>query len=168
MSHLTAAEVLETCKSKMGVELGITFHFCRQHLFDLSSVWDQHETLFQNKERVEVLNKTGGLLSFNIQRLFYRYVLLGMMRLLDPEKTMGRKNLVLELLLRLANEKCRTPAEKIFSEIKNKTNELSAVRNKILAHNDYDVATKQQADLNIGSRLLITNSLRSILGRVLN
>jgi hypothetical protein len=163
MSNQTAAEVLANCKAKMGDELGEAFHFCRQKLFDLSAIWDQHETLFQNKERIDVLNRAGSFLSYNIQRLFYRDVLLGLMRLLDPIEINRRKNLVLDLLLDLSNERCRASAAAILAPLKEQTKELVAARNKILAHNDYDVSTNKRADLNFGSRVLITNSFRAIL-----
>ncbi len=163
MANQSAAEQLSHFKLTMGEELGEAFHFCRQHMFDLTITWDQSETLFGNQERTDILNKTGGSLAYNIRRHFHGIVVLGIMRLMDPPKTRKKKNLVLKLLPLLCDDNCRNLATPILQKLDGYSTVLTDARNKVLAHNDYDYHTGDARNLSQGSRAQITEIFRTIL-----
>ena len=163
MANQPAMEQLAKYKQTMGEELGEAFHFCRQHLFDLTITWDQSETLFGNELRTAVLSRTGGRLAYNIRRHFHGIVVLGIMRLMDPPKTRNKKNLVLKLLPLLCDDSCRNLATPVLQRLDGYSKVLIDARNKILAHNDYDYLTSEGANLSQGSRSQITQIFQTIL-----
>jgi AbiU2 len=159
MVDQTADEALAEYKLKLGDDFGELYHHCLQHLWDIVAIWDQHETLFGNQERVDLMNATGGMLAYNIERLFLQGVVSGITRLLDPEQSMGSKgkdNLTLRALPKFCNSPCKSVVDGILAQLESNSSGLREIRNKVLAHNDYSHVTTTVAALEYGTRAEIT------------
>ena len=170
MSHQSAEEALKIHKSKMGERIGESYHYCLNAVCDLSITWDQHETLFQNKQRVDVLNVTSGLLAHSIQRHFFNAVVLGLSRLTEQPSTGKKDNLTVSRLVMLCDEIKDLPLGDLTEELESRMSDLRKVRDKILAHNDYEVSTRKTKPPSMGTRQNITEIFRlifRILGKVL-
>jgi hypothetical protein len=166
----TAEEALKSHRAKMGDQIGETYHYCLNEVCDLSITWDQHETLFQNKERVEILNRTSGLLAHSIQRHFFNAVVMGLSRLTDLPVVSGKDTLTIFRLSSLCSNIGELKLTDLTVELEDRMKDLRNARHKILAHNDYKVMTKKVRSLTMGTRQNITAIFRIIfrlLGRIL-
>jgi hypothetical protein len=162
MIYRTADEALANYKLALGEDFGVLYYHLHQYFRDTVIIWDQHETLFGSQERVELMNETGPALAYNIERLFLQSVVSGIARLIDPEKSIGRSNLTIKSLPKHCSTACTLAIEPLIKRIETDFAKLKEVRNKILAHNDYELATEKSAPLNYGTRAEITQLLKTI------
>lgn len=136
MAFISSEESLATVVSVLGETYGTAFHYCKQELWQISESWDRYETLFGSKERVEILNASGGHFWHAIQQMTHEHVLLGLCRMTDPPKSMGRRNLSVQYLHEAdpTNEKQELGA--LARAAIEATDFARSWRNKRLAHND--------------------------------
>ncbi len=103
MSHETADDQLKKYSDSMGKELGPIFHHCRQKFIAVTSLWDIYCVLIDNKDRVDLFNRSSGFVAFTMHWQFLSGTILGLLRLLDPPKSMGKTNLTLQSLSSLCS-----------------------------------------------------------------
>ena len=162
MSHRTAEEALEQYQLAMGSELGTAFHRLVGETYHLTSIWDQYETLFKNKERVDLLNGSGGYFFRNVQDIFFERVLLGLCRLTDPAEQRGRRNLSLSTLVPLVSEDLRAELIQAIAEAKQASGFCRDWRNRLIAHNDFERALKTGKPLKAATGLGVVAALKAV------
>jgi AbiU2 len=163
MSHETADDQLKKYSDSMGKELGSIFHHCRQKFVAVTSLWDIYCVLIDNKDRIDLFNRSSGFVAFTMHWQFLSGTILGLLRLLDPPKSMGKVNLTLQSLSSLCSVEFSKQVEQQVANLVSQTKGLKEVRNKILAHNDLRQATNEDGPLEIESRKTITTIIQEIL-----
>jgi hypothetical protein len=163
MSHLSAEQVLAKYKEGMGEPLGPEFYYCRQQFLEVTFLWDVCETLFGRKERVELLNATIDVLAVYIKNQFLNGVALGVARLLDPPSQGKLENLTLSRVCDSCPIELRERATILLAEIRAESEAMREIRNKLIAHNDLEHATRKLEPIVYGTRDKITNLLRKFL-----
>ena len=94
MTHQTAEEVRERHVKAMGDELGELFYLLKQQLFQQFVQWNEYVDAFgTNEERIALLNKVAGGFARSVQDALWADVLLGLTRITDPPKSVGKDNL---------------------------------------------------------------------------
>lgn len=162
MTIRTEEETLHRYKERMGDELGSTFHLCLQELYWVSSIWDTHETLFQNSHSVELINSANGGVSFAIQNVFLEYVQLGVCRLTDPAKQRKSKNLTVRALPNLVIKDLKLEIDQLVSEALEATEAARDWRNRRISHSDFDLKASQAEPLKSTSRIATTEAIARI------
>ena len=138
----TAAQAREDNIAVMGKELGETYSALWQEVAWIHKKWKQYVTLFgTTPERIELLNQAAPSLFRTVQDTLWEDVLLHLVRLTDPARTMGRPNLSVRHLKEV------TAGEPIASTLQSLGDTaLSACefardwRNRRLAHRDLELA----------------------------
>lgn len=162
MTERTAAEALVDYKKVMGEDLGLTFHHLLQETWHLGSVWDQHETLFENRERIALLNASGGSFFGNVQNIFFNHVILGICRLTDPPKTGRKENLTIQRLPLLVRDTCKRNVEKGVTRAISASQFGRDWRNRLIAHSDLGRYTQVSQPLEKATRLGVTAAIVAI------
>lgn len=162
MTHRTAEESLKHYKDEMGVELGTHFHHCWQELCWISSVWDIHETIFQNIETVKLMNDTNEYVSHAIQKIFFEYVVLGICRLTDPPKSNGKNNLTVKSLQELVKNEFKEEVYLKLSEIDDATISHRDWRNRYISHTDFNLRIASAEPLRGVNRISTTNAISKL------
>jgi hypothetical protein len=162
MTENSAEDQLKRFRKEMGDALGVPFHFCRQNLFHVSSQWDVYVVFFGHPDRVDLLNKVNGNLAFLFDDMILRSVVLGIFRLLDPEKSLGKPNLSLRLFPNLCDPSLVRQLNTKLADLDKAMLPMTKIRHKVLAHNDYDHATQRAKPLEYVSRQDITRALAMI------
>ena len=154
----------------LGADLGTAFSALHQRLVELHIVWQQYEQLFGSDEStVELLNRTSGLFFKVVQDELWDSVLLGISRMTDPPATGKKKNLTINSLPPLIEDLdlkslleglCRLAAEEASFAREH--------RNKRIAHQDHNYATKQEANALNGISRLRVNAMLKAISDVLN
>lgn len=141
MSYKNAQETLKEYTQSLGSEFGSIFYYAHQEWCNLWIIWHQFENLFgRNKERVNLLNKTGGKFFACVDDVFFEATVLAVCRLSDPKQSMGKENLTVMKFIDFMD----TPARKakmqdLLNEVKTKTEFHRDWRNRRIGHNDLDL-----------------------------
>ena len=123
--------------------VGEVFRTLWQEIQNIHLTWMVNRQLFgTSPERIDLMNRFGGIAFGLYQRLLTRHVVLAIFRLLDPAtQRRGRDvNLCLE---RLAEEvmadspSCGSSLAPVLAEIRNHMAPHADLRNKVAAHNDF-------------------------------
>jgi hypothetical protein len=162
MVHRTAEEALSNYKEKMGDKLGEIFHRLLQDTYHVCSIWDQHETLFERRERITLLNSSGGFFFGNVQRIFFDYTLLAISRLTDPARSGTRKNLTIRCLPPLVGPHVQPRLEELIDIAVDKSTFCRDWRNRKIAHNDLDQKLEVGSPLAAATRRSVTDTLIAI------
>jgi hypothetical protein len=163
MAQETAEQVLANYTAKLGDELGPVLHHCRQQFWSITSLWDQFETLFGTKERVELMNASGRLFAYHVFWQFLNGVNLGITRLLDPPKSGKFENLTLLRLFELCPETLRETLAANVEVIQAKAERMRDLRNRAIAHTDLEHGLRRVEPLEYNSRTQVNEILRDIL-----
>lgn len=167
---ITAAQQKMAYELAMGQELGVAFHYCRQKLLSTMSVWDSYIVLFGHPERLKILEISNIHFAASLHWQILNGAVLGILRLLDPNASINKKikNLTFQMLPDLCG------AAELQSEVNAKLQTiltacepLKKIREKIIAHNDFDLATEKIKPLSYSSRKDVTNILAE-MGSFLN
>ncbi|MBD0416192.1 AbiU2 domain-containing protein [Oryzicola mucosus] len=162
MTERTSSEALADYKKVMGDELGVIFHHLLQETWHLSSVWDQYETLYGNKERISLLNESGGYFFRNVQDIFFNHVLLGICRLTDPPQSGKKENLTVQRLPFLVRSSCKEAVVEAVSDAISASQFSRDWRNRFIAHNDLGRYTEISPPLEPATRLGVTAAIVAI------
>jgi hypothetical protein len=99
--------------------------------------WKFFSQLFTDPDRVSILNATAGSLFQSIEDSMLSDILLSIMRLTDPPKSVGQENLSFASLIQeIPNGSLRTEVSKLSDVVKGKTRDIRTWRDKKLSHND--------------------------------
>jgi hypothetical protein len=124
-------------------ELQSLFEQLQDDVIEISYRWQIIQRLFMNDEAVDTLNRTAPNFFFLCQRVFVDDMFLYISRVTDPDKSMGKDNLVISKLLEHVDIKQHTT---FYNDLDKKINDsliackiFRTHRNKRLAHADYNV-----------------------------
>lgn len=164
MSHQTAEEVKANHIQSMGPELGEIFYFLKQEIFRLFVQWNEYVEAFgTNEKRIQLLNKAAGGFAKSVQDALWSDVLLGLTRVTDPAKTMGKENLSIAQLSTHVSSELFEEVSSLTEDAIKKTAFARDWRNRFLAHRDLLHARDRTArPLKSASR----NSVREALDAV--
>ena len=120
----------------------------RKRLWDelvhLNDAWDEYLYLFGDKERVELLNRSGRWFFGLVQRVLIREVLLSVSRLTDNARMGRRANLTLDILLsdpRIADIPGLTEElAAAIADVRSQAEPIRVHRNRTIAHLDHATA----------------------------
>lgn len=113
--------------------------------------WGRFLDLFgESERRIELLNETAPTFFKDLQETHIDVIFLSIMRLLDPLKTAGDENLVLELLVErvreLGDHDLADELSGQLDSLKEHCDDLRTWRHKRIAHLDRDVEHEKIAD----------------------
>lgn len=148
MTTRSMDEVLADYVLAMGPQLGSSFFALHRKLIELHILWQQYRQLFGSEpETVHLLNRTSGLFFKIVQDELWDSVLLGISRMTDPPKTVGKKNLTLQSLPELIPDaKLRIEVEALCDKAKTEAEFAREHRNKRIAHQDHDYLSDRAAN----------------------
>lgn len=106
--------------------------------------WKIHEDVFGDEERVQLLNRCGGQLFGLFQNLLIYDTLAAICRICDPPKTRKWENNSIRSRFQKEKDELGSDAIKeteiLLETLDEKMSDIRILRNKIIAHNDLDVA----------------------------
>lgn len=131
--------------ANMPKEIDEEFRLIQHELFTIIAKWRTFTELYGVESNVKLLNETAPLFFWFVQDIFLDNVLLSIVRLLDPPKTMGKENLTIAHLIdhiaKADHTTLHAEALDLYSSLRADGSQLIIIRNKLLAHND--LAEKQ-------------------------
>lgn len=160
----TASEVQHKYRQILGKEFGDVYFYARNEWIDIFLTWRQYENLFgHGPERVELLNKSGSLFFYMVQRHFFEAALLGLCRLSDPPKTGKKANLTVILFREFmdTDERC-TKIDSLLDNVKKTTKFARDWRNRRISHNDLDLKHGAANPLEKATRASVSAALDAI------
>jgi hypothetical protein len=113
-----------------------------QEVQNIHFTWSLNRQLFgTSPQRIDLLNRFGGIVFSCFQRLLRHHVPLSIFRLLDPATQRGGKdeNLCLERLVTVVKADCPPLGDKLsdlLAMIRGHMTPFENLRNKVIAHND--------------------------------
>jgi AbiU2 len=154
MSAELINEVQENYRTKLGAEFGDAYYLCLAEWVDIVGIWHQYENLFgHNQEKIDLLNEAGGRFFYNVERLFFRSVVLGLCRLIDPIKSSGKDNLTIRRLGRFMDTEYQKDRFKLLENAALTSTDFARDwRNRYIAHNDLGLKQNAAAPLAFASR----------------
>jgi hypothetical protein len=142
-----------------------------RHITELHEEWkDLLELFAAGGETSDLLNDTAGALFETIYRVLLRDIILGIARLTDPLKTVGKDNLVLDRVPALPEVASDTvlakAADQLLAEIKSLTAPFRDYRNKYLAHLDLPSSLAPTGDVLPGIKRQDVDAVLSAIARL--
>ena len=132
-------------KASMLKEIDEEFRLIQHELFTIIAKWRTFTELYGIEPNVKLLNDTAPLFFWFVQDIFLDNVILSIVRLLDPPKSMGKENLtiahLIEHIKKAGQITLHAEALDLYSSLRADGAQLIILRNKLLAHND--LAEKQ-------------------------
>ena len=162
MNHRTADQSKKRYIDAMGEKFGTLFHYLLQETYYLTSIWNQHECLFEHKKRIELLNDSGGFFFGNVQRIFFDYTILGICRLTDPIRIGAHENLSIRHLGPLSDPEIRPGLEAAIEHSIAKSEFCRDWRNRNIAHSDLHLRLEVGVPLLAATRLGVTEAIVAI------
>ena len=165
MTHQTAEEVRERHVEAMGADLGELFYLLKQQLFQLFIQWNEYVDAFgTNEKRIDLLNKVAGGFAKSVQDALWADVLLGLTRLTDPPKSVGKDNLSVARIPGLFEGDLKESVEQLVNVAVSATAFARDWRNRFLAHRDLSRAMDSNAvPLEPASRAKVREALDAIV-----
>ena len=153
----------------MGADLGMAFSVLDHNVIELHVLWKQYRELFCNdSEVVALLNRTAGLFFNVVQDELWDSVLLGILRLTDKSKTIGKPNLTLAALQSLVPEsELKESVMKLVEIAEQKTSGAREHRNQRIAHQDYNYGMNRDSylleDINVQMVEEMLSAIRAVM-----
>ena len=168
-SHSTTEEVKQEHIENLGSALGSLFHELWNEVAWLYMKWEEYVELFgKTPTRIDLLNQSAPVFFKIVQDSLWEDVLLHISRLTDPPKSSGKKNLTIQCLPSLVDEKIRETVSKQITYAIEKTRFCRDWRNRHIAHRDLKLSMGKHAEpLEPASRAKVKDALESI-SKVLN
>jgi hypothetical protein len=165
MTHQTAEEVRERHVKAMGDDLGELFYLLKQQLFQLFVQWNEYVDAFgTNEQRIQLLNKVAGGFARSVQDALWADVLLGLTRITDPPKSVGKDNLSVARIPNLLNGDLKESVQQLVKTAADATEFARDWRNRHLAHRDLSHAMDPSAlPLEEASRAHVREALEAIV-----
>ena len=165
MTHQTAEEVRERHIATMGAELGELFFLLKQQLFQQFIQWNEYVDAFgTNEQCIELFNKVAGGFARSVQDALWADVLLGLTRITDPPKSVGKDNLSVARVPDLLDGDLQGSIAQQVKAASDSTAFARDWRNRYLAHRDLSHAMDPSASpLEPASRTHVNDALESIV-----
>ena len=114
MSEQTAEQVKARHFKTMGPELGELFYLLEQDIFQPYVQWNEYVDAFgTNENRINLFNRVAGGFARSVQDALWADVLLGLTRLTDPPKSVGKDNLTVRRIPGLLEDDLRESVQKL-------------------------------------------------------
>ena len=168
--EITAEESRQECIRVMGDSLGELYHYLWQELVWLYSKWLEFVELYGSKpSRIDLMNETAPYFFRIVQDVLLEDVILGISRITDSPKSLGKDNLTIYKIPDLiTDEKFKKKLSNLNEDVRQETSFCRDWRNRRLAHNDFLLTTNRETkELEFASHEKIKKALLSI-SKVLN
>lgn len=141
-SSRNSKEVLEYHIEVLGEELGMIFNILYADILYLHLNWGEYECMFGDvsQENIDLMKTFRPSFFRVVQNSIFESVVLRICRLVDPETTMGKKNLSLFQLSRLVDSEISDNVNIKLEKIKEKSKSCIDWRNRWIAHKDLEVS----------------------------
>ena len=165
MTEQTAEEVKAHHIESMGRELGELFYLLKQDISQLYVQWNEYVDAFgTNENRINLLNRAAGGFARSVQDALWTDVLLGLTRLTDPPKSVGKDNLTVTRIPSLLKDGHRESVQQLVNAAVESTGFARDWRNRYFAHRDLQHAIDSNAvPLEAASRLKVRQALEAIV-----
>jgi hypothetical protein len=146
-SHKTSDEVRHERIETLGKEFGLLYDSIYNEFLLLSLKWIEYLELYGKKEsRIDILNLAAPSFFYIVQKILWENILLGICKLTDPSKTLGKKNASVKSLPDFIADKI------LKSNVTGKINDLMEAtefcrdwRNRYITHTDYLLTIDENA-----------------------
>jgi AbiU2 len=162
---LTAEEAKNESINLMGKPLGEVYHYLWQELVMLYAKWFEFTELFGTKpSRINLLNEAAPYFFRMVQDVLWEDIILGIARITDSSKRLGKDNLTINKIPGLINnEEFKEKIVSLIDKSKDATSFCRDWRNRRLAHLDLLLRTERGTkELEIASRVKTKTALDSI------
>lgn len=146
MTYRSPEEVTREHLEILGPQLGPVYHALYNDCLWLCVKWHQYVELYEQPERIDLLNRTAGLFFQIVQDTFWDDTLLHLTRLTAPQSSMGKDNLTIQRLPDLiADTRFRAEIKPLVETAVAATAFARDWRNRRIAHRDLELAIKEGA-----------------------
>lgn len=173
MGRKNAEELKNEMIDKLGKDFGLLLNSLDNEITGLTFRWIEFVELYGTKEtRIELLNKSAPFLFFTIQKVLWESLLLGISRITDPPKSMGKRNLTLTAIQKILNDDdFKKEIERDLAELMTESKFCRDWRNRWIAHLDYELAidrdnAKPLENVTKNKLKLIIEKIHSIYNKV--
>lgn len=148
----------------MGESLGKQFCALRQEVVWLHSIWREYVELFGTKpSRIELLNRSAAFFFVIVEDSLWEATLLHIARLTDPPTSAGKKNLTIQVLPTLVDEKVRECVQDLVNVAIERAEFCRDWRNRRIAHRDLRLAIDEGVSPLIpATRKVVRDAIASI------
>ena len=130
---------------KFGAELGSCFFALWNDIVWLNVKSMEFGELFGDDESINLLNQTASQFFRILQGIMIEDIILHISRLTDPEKSCGKDNLsLLKMISLIKNDDKKQKLELYLRKAVEDSNICKNYRNKMIAHNDYELKVKNE------------------------
>jgi hypothetical protein len=149
----------------MGTELGELFYLLKQDIFQLYVQWNEYVDAYgTNEKRIDLLNRAAAGFARSVQDALWADVLLGLTRLTDPPKSVGKHNLTVTRIPDLLECDLKNSVEELVEAAVDLATFARDWRNRYFAHRDLQHAIDANAvPLQPASRLKVREALEAIV-----
>lgn len=146
MVHRTSDETKAAYQQTMRSELGEVYHAIVAEAAYLNSKWADYLTLYDSKDRVDLLNKAAPAFFGRHQHMCVEDMFLHIARLTDKPYTGKKANLTVSQLVGLVTDPRFTQhLQSLLVTAEQKAEFCRDWRNRKIAHNDFDLALGRAA-----------------------
>jgi hypothetical protein len=167
---MNSEEMLQDYVEKMGPELGPLFHAASSELTWMHWRWKQFRILFGEKpSRLELLNEAAPFFFQTVHTALLELTMLGIARLIGPDRSVGKANLSLQAIPPLCSDKIRDEVRTLVDKAKDEGAFAVERRHRQIAHLDLALTLGNTSLLEIATREKVEKSLlslRNVLNRV--
>jgi hypothetical protein len=132
----------QQCIARMGQTLGEIFDELCREVDMLHLKFNQFEALYTNENTVQLLNKSSSEFFSLIQTVLWKDIVLHIARLTDKR---SKGNLTVDTLVKMLDKQTRSFLHGIIETVKQASRFAHDLRNKRLAHLDFEIATNHSA-----------------------
>ena len=166
----SAEQLLEQHIRDMGTDLGTLYNALMNEVAWVHAKWTQYQQLYiHSPERIALLNKVAGHFFRIIQDALLEDIILHLVRLTDPPKSMGRDNLTLcSLPSFISDPPQTTEVNDLIEAAQVACKSARTWRNRRLAHRDLDLALASETEPLPGISYADINAALAAMRAVLN
>ncbi|MBY5959438.1 hypothetical protein KUV50_14905 [Membranicola marinus] len=145
MSFKTANEIKAKMVNKLGQEFGTLFYSLHNEIIRLTYQWLEFKELYGVKEsRILLMNEAAPFFFYTIQRVLWNHLLIGVTRITDPKKSVGKRNITLRAVEDFIEDKSfQSEFASAIKELCEASKFCRDWRNKKIVHIDYDLSMKK-------------------------
>lgn len=124
-------------KQEKGGNFAKIFCHCYFHWALAWSMWQDYKNLYNDNERIKLLNDCGSAFFLMVRESFNESIILTLTRLTDPCTSMGHENMTLKQFENeLDTDTANTELQGLINDLNSKTEFARKIRNKQISHTD--------------------------------
>ncbi len=142
-----AEETRRRYQEQMGEALGSAFYTVVGHVHYLHAKWGDYIALFDQQNRVELLNKIAPAYFARLQEMFIDDIFLHISRLTDRPRMGKYEHLNMKRLIEMLDDpSVKDRVAPLLADLEHKAGAYREWRNRRIAHTEYELATGQSTD----------------------